>query len=91
MKIRIDVDVTPEELRSLMGLPEVAPLQEEMLKQIREKMLAGVEGFDAASLLKPYLPDSMQTLTNMQKSFWQAVMGGGTFTINTDEEKKEEE
>ncbi|MBF0288474.1 MAG: hypothetical protein HQM14_11710 [SAR324 cluster bacterium] len=92
MKIRIDVDITPAELRSFMGLPNVEPLQEEMLSQVRKKMLSGVEGFDAANLLKPYLPESMQTLSSMQKTFWQTLMSGGSSTINTedDDHKKDD-
>ena len=33
MKINIDVDVTPEELRQFIGLPNVEKLQGEMLKR----------------------------------------------------------
>ena len=32
MKITVDVDLTPEELRSFLGLPNVEKLQEEMVK-----------------------------------------------------------
>ena len=31
MKITVDVDVTPEELRQFFGLPNIEGLQEEML------------------------------------------------------------
>ena len=36
MKISIDVDITPEELRSFLGLPNVGKLQEQMLERAQE-------------------------------------------------------
>jgi hypothetical protein len=73
MKITVEMDTTPEELRTFLGLPDVAPLQQEMLEKIQEKMRAGVEGFDPLTLLKPFLPENMQTLSTMQKKFWESM------------------
>jgi len=75
VKIRIDIDVTPQELRRFFGLPDVEPLQEEMLQKIREKMQAGAEGFDPVSLMRPFMPANMQSMEAMQKAFWQAFGG----------------
>ena len=36
MKITIDVDITPEELRSFIGLPNVESLQQEMLNRAQQ-------------------------------------------------------
>ena len=36
MKITVDVDITPEELRSFLGLPNVERLQEQMLSNAQE-------------------------------------------------------
>jgi hypothetical protein len=36
MKITIDVDITPEELRNFLGLPNVEKLQEQMLTNAQE-------------------------------------------------------
>ena len=30
MKVHIEIDMTPEEARAFMGLPDVAPLQQKM-------------------------------------------------------------
>jgi len=70
VKIKLDLDATPQELRTFFGLPDLEPLQKEMLDNIREKMGSGIEGFDAASLMKPFLPEGMQS---MQKQFWDAM------------------
>lgn len=81
MKISIDVDITPRELRTFFGLPDVKPLQDEMLVSIQKKMQAGVEGFDVLSIMKPLLPAQMQSLDTVQKAFWQA------FSTSTNKEK----
>ncbi len=73
MKIKLDLDATPQELRTFFGLPDLQPLHQEMLDSIREKMSAGVEGFDAASLMKPFLPEGMQSMQALQEQFWNAV------------------
>ena len=36
MKITIDIDITPEELRSFLGLPNVEKLQQQMLDRAQE-------------------------------------------------------
>jgi hypothetical protein len=81
MKITIDVDVTPRELRSFFGLPDVKPLQDEVLERIQDKMRAGVEGFDVLSLIKPMLPPHMQSLDVMQKALWKVFSSDKTTSI----------
>ena len=73
MKIKFDIEVTPQELRTFFGLPDVEPLQQRLLAQIEEQMRAGTAGFDPLSLMKPFLPGSLQTFDGMQKAFWDAV------------------
>lgn len=69
MKIRIDIKVKPEEVRTLIGLPDVAGLQEDMIQYMREKMAAGVEGFEPLTLMKQMVPVSIQTAEGLQKAF----------------------
>lgn len=76
MKIRIDVNMTPQELRTFLGLPDVEPLQREMMEKIRERMQAGAEDFDPLTLMKPFLPPNLQSMEEMQRTFWQAFSGG---------------
>jgi hypothetical protein len=73
MNIKLDIDATPEELRRFFGLPDLQPLQQEMLEKVREKMLAGIEGYDPVTLMKPFLPENMQSLEALQRQFWQGL------------------
>ena len=72
MQIKITVDATPEEVRRFFGLPDVAPLQEEMIERIKEKMKAGDQGFDPLTLMQAFLVPNMSNLEAMQKAFWES-------------------
>jgi len=67
MNFKIDVDMTPEEFRKVMGLPDIASLQEDMINKVKEQMAAGVEGYDPLTLLKPYLTNSVGSVEAFQK------------------------
>ncbi|MEE8506697.1 MAG: DUF6489 family protein, partial [Kiloniellales bacterium] len=56
MKIEINVDCTPEEARTFLGLPDVAPVQAEMMEEVRKRMAAGLEAMDPEAVMKTWLP-----------------------------------
>lgn len=67
VKISVDVDITPAEMRDLMGLPDVSGLHEDMMERIRKSMMAGEEGYDPLSLFRPYMSSSMAGFEGFQK------------------------
>lgn len=69
MNVKIDLDMTPEEMRKLLGLPDVEAFQHEMLEAIRTKMLEGAEGYDPMKFFQPYLSGSMASWDLFQKLF----------------------
>ena len=85
MKIRVDVDISPKELREFLGLPDVEPLQQELLDKVAEQMRAGQEGYDPVALLKPLLPANLAVLEQMQKNFWSGFSGSGKSKDGSDE------
>ena len=50
MNIKIDIELTPQELRQFIGLPDVAGLQDDMIQFVREKVTKGVENVDVDAL-----------------------------------------
>ena len=77
MKINIEIDLTPAEYREALGLPDVRPVQEELMEKVREKMLAGVEGYDPTKLLAPYFPDNMRAMEKLQRAMWEGLIAAG--------------
>jgi hypothetical protein len=59
MKITMDVDITPEEVRKLFGLPDVEGFHHQLMDDLRERMTAGAEGYDPLKLFQPYVAASM--------------------------------
>jgi len=59
MNVKIDIDMSPEELRKLLGLPDVEPFQREMMDSLRKRMIEGVDGYDPVKLFQPYLTGTL--------------------------------
>ncbi|MCG6658727.1 hypothetical protein HOP52_13280 [Halomonas campisalis] len=55
MKINVEFDLTPDEFRRALGLPDVEAFQQELLNRIQKQMESGVEGYDPMSLMQPFL------------------------------------
>lgn len=77
MKINVEFDITPEEFRKAMGLPDVQPFQEELMNKIREQMEAGVEGYDPLSLLSPFVSQSFDSMGSYQKMMMDLMSNYG--------------
>jgi hypothetical protein len=73
MKIKFDIDATPQELRTFFGLPDLEGLQKQMLAQIQEQLAKGNPAFDPVAFMKPFLPPQMQSLESLQKMFWSGL------------------
>ena len=92
MKIRLEVDLTPAELRQSFGLPDVAGIQEDLIQYVREKMASGVDISEAISMAKSLVPDGVQAPARIQKMFGKAMSklnrgdGKTTFKVNITEE-----
>ena len=72
MKIKLDIDCTPEEARSFFGLPDVKPLQERMMEEVEQRMVHGLQAMDPADMIKTWMPATMQGFDQMQR-FWSQV------------------
>jgi len=73
MKVNIEIDCTPEEARAFFGLPDVAPMQERILKEVEERALAAMRAMEPDALIKTWFPTSMQGFENFQNMFWNAM------------------
>ena len=78
MKIKIDVDCTPEEARTFLGLPDLQPMQQALLGQIQDRLSANLSAMDPDTLFKTWLPMGWQNLESLQRFFWSQMMGRGS-------------
>ncbi len=77
MKITIDVDCTPDEARRFLGLPDLAPMQEVLIRQMQEQMSANLAAMDPEMMIKTWLPMGLQGLEQMQRVFWESMASAG--------------
>jgi Family of unknown function (DUF6489) len=79
MKMHIELDMTPEEARGLMGLPDVAPLQKQMMDEIKARMTKAMEAGDMESLMRVWTPfagnvgGGREAFDQFQKFLWDSA------------------
>tara|TARA_R110000787_G_scaffold7925_9_gene26546 strand:- start:7000 stop:7254 length:255 start_codon:yes stop_codon:yes gene_type:complete len=76
MKITVDIDCTPQEARTFLGLPEVEKMQEAVMKELQAKMLENIGNLDPENMMKTWLPAGIQGMEQMQKLFWSQFAKG---------------
>lgn len=70
MKINFQIDMTPEEVRKVMGLPDVEPMQKEMMSKMQDKMNTYVEEMsDPELFMKRIMPMGIQGMDQVQEFF----------------------
>ncbi len=73
MKFNFDIECTPEEARAFVGLPNVAPMQEKMLKELEDRMVENIRNLSPEEMVKTWMPATMQGVGEMQKIFWSQM------------------
>ncbi|GBD44079.1 hypothetical protein HRbin40_01562 [bacterium HR40] len=79
MKIHIEVDCTPEEARRFLGLPDIGPMQSELVEILRERLVEGLRSMDAARLMEQWLPFGTKGLEQWQ-NFWMQLAASAVGT-----------
>ena len=74
MKMNIQIDMTPDEARKVMGLPDISKMQEQIVKEMQKRMMAAIEMNDPQAMLKAWMGGA--GLEQFQK-FWEGAASGG--------------
>jgi Family of unknown function (DUF6489) len=80
MKIHVEMEMTPEEARKLMGLPDVSRMQEELVAEMHERMKAALDTSDPEAMLKAWMPMGGAPFEQFQRFLWDSAQraAGGT-------------
>ncbi len=73
MKVKFDIECTPQEARAFFGLPDVAPMQEALMKEMETQLAENIRSLDPETMLKTWLPASIEGWGQVQKMFWQQM------------------
>lgn len=69
MKITVDVDCTPEEARAFLGLPDVKPMQEALMREMQDRLSANLTAMQPDELLRTWLPANFKGYEQMMDAF----------------------
>lgn len=75
MKITVNVDCTPEEARAFLGLPDVKPMQEELLREMQNRMMANIRAVEPEELMKLWMPASIKGWEQFGEIFTKMMQG----------------
>ncbi len=70
MKVNIEIDMSPEEVRKVMGMPDVEPMQKELMAKMQEKMNTYIDEMsDPELFMKRIMPMGIQGMDQVQEFF----------------------
>jgi hypothetical protein len=72
MKLRIEVECTPEEARAFMGLPDVTPINDMLVREMGERMEANIQLMSPDTMMKSW----MNVGTQAQDAFVKLMTAG---------------
>lgn len=78
MRFQINVDCTPEEAREFFGLPDILPMQQELMEMVSRRLSDNIQTMAPEDLMKTWVPALFQGWSDIQSHFWNQMtsMGG---------------
>ncbi len=75
MKINVEIDCTPAEARAFMGLPDVAPLNEQLVQEMQKRMAENMTAMQPEELMKSWTSFGVQAQDQFRRLMEAAVSG----------------
>lgn len=78
MKVHIEMDMTPEEARAFMGLPDVVPMQKRLMEDMQARMRAAFDTGDPDAMVKAWMPffgtpGGAEAFQKFQRMMWDSA------------------
>jgi len=73
MKVRMEVDLTPDEARRLMGLPDLTAMQARLVAEFERRMLSAMENSEPEAMLRQWFSLGSQGLEQFQRFLWESA------------------
>jgi len=77
MKVTINIDCTPEEARSFMGLPDISAAQQAVVEEWQKQAMEAMATMDPQSLFKAWVPAGGEGWEQFQNAFWSSMTNPG--------------
>jgi hypothetical protein len=79
MKLKLDVDCTPEEARAFLGLPDLRPMQATLSAEMERRMREALNTWSPEAALRQWfslLPPGAEDWRKMMETFLKGAGGG---------------
>jgi hypothetical protein len=73
MKIKIEFDLTPQEFRQSLGLPDIAGLQDEAVSLLKSRLGEDIGDIKMSSLVENWFTQGLAASRKVQELFTAAV------------------
>ncbi|MBA4801526.1 MULTISPECIES: DUF6489 family protein [Euryhalocaulis] len=77
MKVTVDIDCTPQEARSFFGLPDVEPLNKQLVEEMSKRMGANMEMMEPEALMRHWMSFGGQ-MSDQFLDLMRAASGGAS-------------
>ena len=67
MKITVEFELTPQEFRESLGLPNISKLQDEALTMLRDRITSDVENIDVAEIIESWFTQGVAASRKVQE------------------------
>ena len=75
MKIKVEFDLTPEEFRESLGLPDISGLQDEALSMLTERVGKGMDNIDVGKIVESWFIQGIAASRKVQEVVAAAASG----------------
>lgn len=76
MKVNINLECTPEEARAFFGLPDVTPLNEQLIAEMQRRMGENMQALEPETLMKNWMSMGGEWQKQMMTLMSQAAASG---------------
>jgi len=73
MKMNIQIDMTPDEARKFLGLPDVSKAQERMMAEVEKRMKQAVDVNDPEAMMRAWMPLGGQGFEQFQRFLFESA------------------
>jgi len=89
MKMNIEIDMTPEEARKFLGLPDVTKVQEKVMSEMEKRMKAAIDVNDPEAMMRAWMPLGGQGFEQFQRFMFDSARraAGGAARKDSDKSK----
>ena len=73
MKVRVEMDLTPDEARRLMGLPDLTAMQARLVDEFERRMMLALEKSEPEAIMKQWFAIGSQGFEQFQRFMWEGA------------------